>query len=61
MYRRGMAPRAPRGLAPAFLDNLATGLLAPVRDRVLADRSLCLELRENGVNVFRIRGLSGRT
>lgn len=47
-----MAPKAPRGLAPTFLDDLATGVLAPVRDRILADRTLCLELRENYVNVY---------
>ncbi len=52
VYRSDMPPRSPRGLAPTFLDDLSTGLLAPVRDRVLADRSLCLALRENYVNVY---------
>lgn len=34
------------------MDDLSTGVLAPLRDRVLADRSLCLEIREDYVNIY---------
>lgn len=44
------APR--RGLSPEFLSDLQGGLLAPLRERVVRDRSLCLELREDYVNVY---------
>ena len=41
-----------RGLSQRFIDDLSTGVLAPLRDRVLADRSLCLEIREDYVNIY---------
>lgn len=47
-----MSAIARRGLSPEFLADLQTGLLAPLRERVVRDRSLCLELRENYVNVY---------
>ena len=34
------------------MDDLSTGVLAPLRDRVLADRSLCLEIREDYINIY---------
>jgi hypothetical protein len=34
------------------MDDLQSGLLSPLRERVRADRSLCLELRENYINVY---------
>jgi hypothetical protein len=43
---------ARRGLSPEFMDSLQSGLLAPLRERVKADSSLCLELRENYANVY---------
>jgi len=42
----------PRGLSPPFLSDLATGLLEPLLRRVKADPTLCLELRENYINVY---------
>ncbi|CAN5547931.1 hypothetical protein BH09GEM1_BH09GEM1_09500 [soil metagenome] len=44
--------RGPRGLSDAFLLELKTGLLAPIRERVKSDQSLCLELRDNRINVY---------
>ena len=41
-----------RGLSRRFLEDLNSGLLAPIRDRVKADHSLCLEIREEKVNVY---------
>jgi hypothetical protein len=41
-----------RGLSPEFLADLQGGMLAPLRERVVRDRSLCLELRENYINVY---------
>lgn len=41
-----------RRLSPQFMDDLDTGFLAPFRDRVIADRSLCLEIREDYVNIY---------
>ena len=41
-----------RGLSQRFTDELVKGLLAPIRARVLADRSLCLEIREDYVNIY---------
>ena len=43
---------ARRGLSPKFLDDLQSGLLSPLRRRVRADRSLCIELRENYINIY---------
>jgi hypothetical protein len=46
-------PPAPRrGLSPEFLDALQSGLLSPLRERVKLDRSLCLELRADYLNVY---------
>jgi hypothetical protein len=47
-----MTDIARRGLSPEFLADLQGGLLAPLRERVVRDRSLCLELRENYINVY---------
>jgi len=41
-----------RGLSPEFLADLQGGMLAPLRERVVRDRSLSLELRENYINVY---------
>jgi len=41
-----------RGLSQPFLDDLKTGTLAPLRDRVLDDRSLCLEIRQEYINIY---------
>jgi hypothetical protein len=41
-----------RGLSTQFLDDLQQGVLAPLRNRVAADRSLCLEIRDNCVNIY---------
>lgn len=58
------AARASGGHASTLLDDLAAGLLAPVRD-VLADLGLCLALRETRASsraeyVSVYGGLSGR-
>jgi len=34
------------------MDDLRSGVLAPFLERVLADRSLCLEIREDYVNIY---------
>jgi hypothetical protein len=47
-----MAVVARRGLSPAFMDSLQSGVLAPLCARVRRDRSLCLALRENSINVY---------
>ena len=41
-----------RGLSQKFIDDLSAGILAPLRDRVLVDRSVCLEIREDYVNIY---------
>ena len=41
-----------RRLSSQFMNDLNTGFLAPFRDRVIADRSLCLEIREDYVNIY---------
>lgn len=41
-----------RGLSQSFIDDLNTGILTVLRDRVLADRSICLEIREDYVNIY---------
>ncbi len=41
-----------RGLSQRFMNDLIEGVLAPLRYRVLADRSLCLEIREDYVNIY---------
>jgi hypothetical protein len=47
-----MLLRPGRGLCDRFFTDLQDGLLAPLRDRVLRDRTLCLELRENYFNIY---------
>jgi hypothetical protein len=47
-----MVAVARRGLSPEFIEDLQHGLLAPIRERVRNDRTLCLELRENYINVY---------
>jgi hypothetical protein len=47
-----MSKTAQRGLSPGFLADLQAGLLAPVRERVERDKSLCLEIRQDYVNVY---------
>ncbi len=41
-----------RGLNENFLNDLKEGLLAPFTQRVKSDHSLCLEIRENYVNIY---------
>ena len=41
-----------RGLSGEFFEELKGGFLAPLRERVVADKSLCLELRHNYINVY---------
>lgn len=41
-----------RGLSERFMVALGDGLLAPLRERVIADRSLCLEIRDDYVNIY---------
>ena len=41
-----------RALSQRFLDDLREGILTPIRDRVLQDRSLCLEIRDDYVNIY---------
>lgn len=45
-----IAPR--RGLSPEFFSALQSGELAPIVERVRADRTLCLEIREDSINVY---------
>jgi hypothetical protein len=47
-----MTAIARRGLSPEFLADLQTGLLAPLRERVIRDLTLCLELRDNYINIY---------
>lgn len=41
-----------RGLSEEFFSDLKDGFLVPLRKRVDADKSLCLELRDDYVNVY---------
>ena len=41
-----------RGLNSTFLRDLQGGLLVPLRRRVLADLSLCMELRDNYLDIY---------
>ena len=41
-----------RGLSQRFLDDLGGGILGPIRNRVVADGSLCLEIRDESVNIY---------
>ncbi len=47
-----MASTPTRGLGPEFLTSLQGGLLSAVAERVRSDQSLCLEIREDSVNVY---------
>jgi hypothetical protein len=47
-----MVAVARRGLRPEFLEALQRGVLAPIRERVVKDQTLCIELRENYINVY---------
>ena len=40
-----------RGLNQKFINDLSAGILAPLLERVVADRSVCLEIREDYINV----------
>ena len=40
------------GLSRQFMDDLQEGMLATIKDRVLADHTLCLEIREDYVNIY---------
>ena len=41
-----------RGLDQSFVDDLQTGLLAPFLQRVQCDHTICLEIREQYVNLY---------
>ena len=41
-----------RGLSPEFMEVLKDGFIAPLLERVRKDRTLCLELREDYINVY---------
>jgi hypothetical protein len=41
-----------RRLSEGFLSDLKDGFLLPLLERVKTDRSLCLEIRENYVNIY---------
>lgn len=42
----------PRGISPAFIDQLNGGLLAPLLERVQGDDTLCLEIRSGYINIY---------
>ncbi|MDH4247143.1 MAG: hypothetical protein OEW39_04940 [Deltaproteobacteria bacterium] len=42
----------PRGLSEIFMSDLITGLLRPILERVQKDKSLCLEIREDYINIY---------
>ncbi len=42
----------PRGLSDEFMAALTGGVLTPLLDRVKADRTLCLEIREDYLNIY---------
>lgn len=41
-----------RGLSEDFLNELEKGLLSPILDLVRIDATLCLEIRENYINIY---------
>lgn len=47
-----MSKTTQRGLSPKFMDDLQRGCLASIRERVERDKSLCLELRQDYINVY---------
>jgi len=42
----------PRGLSDKFMAALTGGVLTPLLDRVKADSTLCLEIREDYLNIY---------
>jgi hypothetical protein len=42
----------PCGLSDKFMAALTGGVLAPLLDRVKADRTLCLEIREDYLDIY---------
>lgn len=51
-YRPRVSSVAKRGLSPDFLSALKQGVLSPLLERVRGDRALCLEIREDYINVY---------
>lgn len=56
-----------RRLSPSFLNDLKMGLLAPILQRVKSDSTLCLEIRDEAINIYyrggsllRLDGPAGR-
>ena len=47
-----MSKTTGRGLSPQFLTALQSGWLAPLCERVQRDQSLCLEIRQERVNIY---------
>lgn len=47
-----MSFAARRGLSPELISALLSGELSPILERVRADRTLCLEIREDYLNVY---------
>ena len=47
-----MSKTTQRGLSPEFIADLQQGRLAPIRERVKCDKSLCLEIRQNYINIY---------
>lgn len=41
-----------RQLSPSFLNDLKMGLLAPILHRVKSDSTLCLEIRDEAINIY---------
>lgn len=41
-----------RGLSPQFLADLKTGFLAPLLNRVKQDKTICLEIRADYINIY---------
>ena len=41
-----------RGLAQKFINTLKSGFLKPLMDLIIIDSTLCLEIRENYVNIY---------
>ena len=41
-----------RGLAQKFINTLKSGFLEPLMNLIIIDSTLCLEIRENYVNIY---------